>query len=308
MEPTPFHPELRRAARWLPRGLGRAWLVRLMNWLPAPSARLPAGLTVSEERVAADSPVTVRLIRAPPDGRPRPGLLWIHGGGYVLGRASQDDALCARFAQRLGVTVVSVDYRLAPAHPFPTPVEDCFAAFDFVHREASRLQIDPARVIVGGASAGGGLAAALVLLVHDRRRPAPRFQLLVYPMLDDRTVLRDVDARQHRVWDAASNRLGWTSYLGREPGSPDVPAHAAPARRDDLSGLPPAWIGVGTNDLFHDEDVAYAERLRAAGVPASLELVEGAFHGFDQVLANAPVSRRFFDAQVEAIRRALDAT
>jgi acetyl esterase/lipase len=232
-------------------------------------------------------------------------LLWIHGGGYLVGTAKQDDLICARFAKRLGVTVVSVDYRLAPEHPFPGPLEDCFAAFELIHREAALLGIDPERVVIGGMSAGGGLAAALALRIHDRERPAPRLQLLVYPMVDDRTVLREIDSRNHRVWNPASNRLGWTSYLGRAPGSPSIEDHAAPARRQDFSGLPPAWIGVGTCDLFHDEDVAYAQKLRDAGVPVDLEIVPGAFHGFDAVLPDKPVSRRFFEAQAAAIEKAL---
>ena len=209
--------------------------------------------------------------------------------------------LCARFADRLDVVVVSVDYRLAPEHPYPTPLEDCFAAFEFLHRHAGELGIDPARLVIGGQSAGGGLAAALTLLVHDRKRPAPTLQLLVYPMLDDRTVLKNVDGRFHRMWNQKSNAYGWRSYLGRAPGSPEVTDHAAPARRVSFVGLPPAWIGVGTLDLFHDEDLAYAARLREAGVPTSVEIVEGAFHGFDAVMPKRPVSQRFFDSQVAAI-------
>lgn len=227
--------------------------------------------------------------------------MWIHGGGYVLGSAQQDDSLCARFAERLDVVVVSVDYRLAPEHPYPTPLEDCFAAFEFMHRHAGELGIDPARLVIGGQSAGGGLAAALTLLVHDRKRPAPALQLLVYPMLDDRTVLKNVDGRFHRMWDQKSNAYGWRSYLGRAPGSIGVTDHAAPARRKSFVGLPPAWIGVGTLDLFYDEDLAYAARLREAGVSTSVEIVEGAFHGFDAVMAKRPVSERFFEAQVAAL-------
>lgn len=306
MSASTFHEDLRFAARWLPGGIGSLRAVRLVRLLPALARPLPRGITVSVRPLPAPG-ASVRILGAPPDGRRRPALLWIHGGGYMIGEARQDDSICARFAQRLGVTVVSVDYRLAPEHPFPAPLGDCFAAFELIHREAASLGIDPERVIVGGMSAGGGLAAALALLVHDRGRPAPLLQLLVYPMLDDRTVLRAIDGRHHRLWNAASNRLGWSSYLAREPGSEGVPDHAAPARRQDLSGLPPAWIGVGTLDLFHDEDVAYARRLREAGIPTDLEIVEGAFHGFDAVLPGKPVSRRFFEAQAAAIERALEA-
>jgi acetyl esterase/lipase len=303
---NPFHPELRGLARWLPRGVASPWLVWLSRRLPVPTAKLRDGFTVVERRVAGPESRPVRLISAPAQGGAlRPAMLWIHGGGYVIGDAKIEDVMCARFAKRLGAVVLSVDYRLAPQHPFPAPLDDCLAAYDFVHREAASLGIDPTRVIVAGASAGGGLAAALVLRIHDLKRPAPVFQLLVYPMLDDRTVLREVPDRDLRLWNPSSNRYGWTSYLGREPGSPDVPDHAAPGRRVDFTGLPPAWIGVGTRDLFHAEDVTYAERLRAAGVPVTLDIVDGAFHGFDVVAAKAAVSRRFFDAQVAAIEAVL---
>jgi acetyl esterase/lipase len=272
-----------------------------MRRLPLPSFRLPPRLTQSERRVDDAGHVRVRIIAPRSEGTPRPALLWIHGGGYVLGSARQDDELCARFAERLDAVVVSVDYRLAPEHHYPTPLDDCFAAFEFLHRNAGELGIDPARVVIGGQSAGGGLAAALTLLVHDRKRPAPALQLLVYPMLDDRTVLKNVDGRLHRMWNQKSNAYGWRSYLGRAPGSPEITDHAAPARRESFVGLPPAWIGVGTLDLFHEEDLAYAARLREAGVPTSVEIVEGAFHGFDAVMPKRPVSERFFDSQVAAI-------
>lgn len=265
------------------------------------SPRLPEGITRRELEVGPG--VRVRVI-GPAGSGPRPVVLWIHGGGYVMGRAKQDDGFCGRLAQRLGATIVSVDYRLAPELPFPGPLEDCFAAHEYVHREAVSLGVDPSRMVIAGQSAGGGLAAALTLLVHDRGRPAPRLQLLVYPMLDDRTVTRELDGRHHRLWDAESNRYGWASYLGRAGGSDGVSDHAAPARRSDLRGLPPAWIGVGTCDLFHDENLAYAARLRAAGVPTTLEVIEGAFHAFDAVVPRAPVSQRFFDAQVAAIEQA----
>jgi acetyl esterase/lipase len=143
------------------------------------------------------------------------------------------------------------------------------------------------------------------LLLKDRGLPGPAAQVLVYPMLDDRTVLREVDGRHHRLWDQASNRYGWTSYLANTPGAPEVPEHAAPARRVDLSGLPPTWIGVGTLDLFHDEDAAYAARLRAAGVDTTFEVVEGAFHGFDAVSPGAEVCRHFTNSFTSAMEAAL---
>lgn len=286
----------------LPRHVPDFFFLKLSRWLPMPAARGLAGVTVRELRAGA-----TRVLSFTPEGSaaPRPALLWIHGGGYMIGAPEQDALLCARFAKALGAVVAAVDYRLAPEHPYPAALDDCTAAYDFVHRDAATLGVDPARVVIGGASAGGGLTAALALRLHDTQRPAPKLQLLVYPMLDDRTVLRPVDGANLRVWSAKSNALGWRSYLHREPGGDGVPDHAAPARRADFSGLPPTWIGVGTNDLFHDEDVAYGTALRAAGVPTELHFVDGAFHGFDALLPKRPVSRAFFDAQVDALRRAL---
>src|SRR6202012_668056 len=155
--------------------------------------------------------------------------------------------------------------------------------------------VDPARVAIAGASAGGGLTAALALLARDRGEVTPTLQLLAYPMLDDRSGSGPEDPK-YRMWSPKSNRFGWAAYLGNA--DPNV---AVPARHEDLSGLPPAWIGVGTNDLFHDEDLAYAERLQAAGVPCDVEVVPGAFHGFDVWAAKASVSQRFFDSQCKAL-------
>jgi acetyl esterase/lipase len=226
-----------------------------------------------------------------------PALLWIHGGGYVIGKAAQDDVLCRRFAREVGATVASVDYRLAPEHPYPAPLEDCYSALQWLTRLPS---VDSSRVAIGGASAGGGLAAALALLTRDRGEISLAAQLLVYPMLDDRTVDRkDLDHPGHRLWNQPSNKFGWSAYLGDAD-----PEMVVPARREDLSGLPPAWLGVGTFDLFHDEDLAYAERLKAAGVPCEVEVVPGAFHGFDGIVPKAQVSQSFFNSQCALLREA----
>ncbi len=302
MAERPFHPDL-RLARVLPRGI-----------LPGPRAlrllrateRLPRRAAVAHVEVVPVAPgVSVRLLRPAAAAGAAPALLWIHGGGLVSGLARADDAFCAEVRDRLGAVVASVEYRRAPEHPFPVPLEDCHAALRWL---AAQPGVDAARIAIGGGSAGGGLAAALALLARERGEIRPALQLLVYPMLDDRTALRpDPDQRVRRVWDQRSNRLGWRAYLGTAAGTDDVPALAAAARADDLSGLPPAWIGVGTVDLFQDEDVHYAQRLRQAGVPCVLEVVPGAYHGFDVLERTAPVTRAFVDAQVAALAGALTA-
>ncbi len=169
--------------------------------------------------------------------------------------------------------MVSPDYRLAPENPFPAALDDCMATLKWMGKHADELGIDPDRIAVYGVSAGGGLAAAVAQRAFDEGIPL-RAQALVYPMIDDRTALRDdLAGRGELTWSPKSNRFAWTAYLGREPRMSDAPEYAAPARRTDVAGLPPAWIGVGDLDLFYDEDVAYAEKLTAAGVPCELVTV-----------------------------------
>ncbi len=294
-----FHPDLRNAARWLPRGgIGARTLkpIRLLTGLQSRTA------TKSVEVTRAGA-VSVRVHRPSTTRTPLPAMLWIHGGGMVMGTAAQDDAVCRRFSQELGIMVAAVDYRLAPEHPFPVPLHDCYDALLWLARQAD---VETGRIVVGGASAGGGLAAGLALLARRRGEVQLAFQLLTYPMLDDRTATRaDTGAAKRRLWSNASNRFGWQSYLGHAPGGSEVDGLAAPARVDDLAHLPPAWIGVGTSDLFYEEDVAYAERLNAAGVPCALDVVEGAFHGFDLVRPNAGVSQAFRSAQMAALAAAI---
>jgi acetyl esterase/lipase len=202
----------------------------------------------------------------------------------------------------LGIIVAAVDYRLAPEHPYPIPLHDCHDALVHV---ANKPEVDRDRIIIGGGSAGGGLAAALAALARDRGDVTPILQLLSYPMLDDRTVGRPTGKGNFRLWDNRSNAIGWTAYLGATPGADGIDPLAAPARLDDLAGLPPAWIGVGTLDLFLAEDQNYADRLRAAGVECEVELVTGAFHGFDSVLPHAPLSQSFRAAQARSVATAL---
>ncbi len=292
-----FHRDLSRAARLLPRNIVSPASQPLLRRMTAMLERRkpPRGV----EALTLGCGVRVRLYRPTGVDTPAPALLWIHGGGYVIGSAAQDDRLCRRFASTLGVTVASVDYRLAPQHPYPAGLQDCYAALGWL---AGLPSVDPAQVAIGGASAGGGLAAALALLARDRAEIPVAAQLLVYPMLDDRSVGPDLDHPGHRLWSQNSNGFGWSAYLGAAD-----PAEAVPARREDLSGLPAAWIGVGSLDLFHDEDLAYAQRLRAAGVPCEVEVVPGAFHGFDAVARKSAVARSFFAHQSDWLRRVFSA-
>ncbi|HSS24830.1 MAG TPA: alpha/beta hydrolase [Mycobacterium sp.] len=299
MPNTDVHPELRRIARIAPRRMVGPRILPIVRTLNGLRERLRGpGASSDVEVITLGCGAGVRLFRPVDVPERAPALLWIHSGGYVMGTAQMDDRACRRFSRRLGITVASVDYRLAPEHPYPTPLEDCYSALTWL---AELPAVDPGRVAIGGASAGGGLAAALALLARDRGEITPVFQVLAYPMLDDRSSMT-AENPNYRLWNTRSNRFGWTAYLGDAD-----PRVAVPARRYDLSGLPPAWIGVGTHDLFHDEDLVYAERLRSAGVPCEVEAVPGVFHGFDHVMPKAHVSQQFFDSQCESLRSALAA-
>ena len=287
-------PGLRKAARLLPRGfaLHRGYkpqraLMKLMG---------NAGKIRSVPVAAVNDNVKVRLHRpAGPPGR-APALLWIHGGATLMGTATQDDKYCQKLSHLTGVAIAAVEHRLAPEHPYPEPVEDCYAALVWLARQP---WVDPDRLAVGGASAGGNFAAAVAHRAHDRNDVGLAFQMLTYPMLDDRTGANG-DTRKRFMWTARDNQLAWQWYLdGADP------VEAVPARREDLSGLAPTWIGVGTLDLFYQECLDYGRRLREAGVPVHEEIVDGAFHAFDSVAEKAPISVSFFGSQCHHLRTAL---
>lgn len=286
----------------------RATLAEQFAGLRALAPAFP-DIEVSERHIPGpDGAPEVRVLVYVPKGgaRPLPALLWIHGGGYVLGSADQEDAQAKALVTDIGCVVVSVDYRLAPETPHPGPVEDCYAALSWLHANAAELGVDPARIAIGGASAGGGLAAGLGLLARDRGEVPLAFQLLIYPMLDDRTV---VTAEPHPyvgefIWTQEANRVGWSCYLGQEPGGPDASPYAAAARAASLAGLPPTYLCVGALDLFLEEDLEYARRLMREGVPTELHVYPGAFHGFN-LLPDARASRAFARDITAALRRAL---
>jgi len=350
-----FHPDLTRA-RFMPPTSATRLNRRVLRALTRIGrGRAPKG----GERVVLHDDVSVRVQRSAGSAGPaaaaakttgaitgatsgattdarilRPAVLHLHGGGLIIGSAVMGDALCRRLADELGgehsgehgAVVASVDYRMPPEHPYPTALDDAYAALQWL---AAQPDVDPTRIAVIGESAGAGLAAALALLVRDRGELTLAGQVLAYPMLDDRTPVGDgPDPRGLRLWNVPSNRLGWGMYLGAaarpgvSPGDAALKAgvldaaaleRAVPARRAEqgptaLAGLPPTWIGVGTLDLFHDEDVEYARRLSEAGVPCELHVIEGAYHAFDVAEPKAPVSRDFRKRQTGALGQMLGVT
>jgi acetyl esterase/lipase len=294
-----LHPDLRGASL---AALPFHWRWALPLWRLGPRlarSKLGPGVEVREHTEAG---VRVRAYRPLQDGSGA-ALLWLHGGGLIMGAPRMDDARCGAWARDLGLVVVSVAYRLAPEHPFPAALDDAHRAWSWLQGSAGALGVDPARVAIGGASAGGGLAACLAQRLLDEGGTRPAAQLLVYPMLDDRTAARrELDDAGHLVWHNRSNRAGWRAYLGRSPGAPELPAYASAARRADLRALPPAWIGVGDLDLFRDESRAYAQRLERSGVAVARWEAAGAPHGFD-VLAPDVVLATAFAASHHAFLR-----
>jgi acetyl esterase/lipase len=285
--------------------------VKMKKMVIAMLAVLPAveGVTSQDQfapGLQGDPAVRVRVYRPNDQPSKLPALFWIHGGGYVMGDIEQDDRLMKQLVKRIGCVAVSVDYRLAPEHPFPAPVEDCYTGLMWLFAHANQLGVEPSRIAIGGASGGGGLAAGLALLARDRGEVQVAFQLLIYPMIDDRNVTPASYAiTDPRMWNRESNRLGWKAYLGRDGGGAEVPPYAAAARATDLANLPPAYIPVGALDLFVDENIEYAQRLIQAGVPTELHVYPGAFHGFDLFAPSASVSKQFNADRDSALKRSL---
>jgi acetyl esterase/lipase len=266
------------------------------------------GLYTVEERTVpgpAGAPDVALIICRPARATTAvPALYHIHGGGMITGTAR--DALGDQLdlAEHVGAALVSVEYRLAPETPHPGPVEDCYAGLVWTAELAGELGIDSDRIVLVGGSAGGGLAAALALLARDRRGPALAGQLLMCPMLDDRNDSPSVHQMADlRMWNRQANEVGWTALLGDARGGPDVSPYAAPARATDLSGLPPAFIDVGSADTFRSEDVDYAERIWQAGGVAELHVWPGGYHGFDGIVPTAAISKAAVAARADWLRR-----
>jgi acetyl esterase/lipase len=295
--------EHRRSLEAIPEGMldladlqkSREFIVQLMR---AAAARQPAieGIAVEDCQVPgnADRPeLLIRLYTPSTVTSPSPAMLYMHGGGYVLGEVSHFDVQCKQLAQGANIVVASIEYRRAPEHPYPTPLEDCYASLAWLHSVAEGRGLDVARIGVGGTSAGAGLAAALALLARDRAQYSLAFQLLEAPMIDHRGITpssRNID--HPNVWNSRVNAAAWNAYLGHGHLERDIPPYASAALALDLSQLPSAYICIAAHDLFLDESFDYAQRLLRAGVSVQFNVYEMGFHGSVRAAPNAEVSVR----------------
>lgn len=264
---------------------------------------IPADVATRDVEIPTDDGATITARWYVKDGAPAgPAALFFHGGGYIFGHIDQFDGPVSRYASASGVSMLSVEYRRAPEHPYPTPLEDAYAALRWLHDHAAELGVDPDRIGVMGDSAGGGMAAALTILTRERGGPRIARQILLMPMLDDRTTTSDPLIKPFLIWSYDDSRTAWPALLGEAAEGDQVPATAAPARLEDAADLPPAYIEVGQLDVFRDEDTAYATKLSRAGVEVEFHLRPGVPHEFDSIAPHSDVARRAVADRVRALR------
>jgi acetyl esterase/lipase len=310
----PFDPELAAVLKALPEA--PATVTRPM--IPA----IRETLVTPPETVIGDRPIVYsdRTVTGPPGGadltltmlersdrrRGGPAIYYIHGGGMIVGDRWMGTGAIIDWVDDLDAMVITVEYRLAPEHPYPAPIDDCYSGLLWVGAHQAELEFDPGQLVIAGASAGGGLAAGVTLRVRDQGGPQLAAQVLIYPMLDDRNVTTssyqfDGIGR----WDRGSNATGWDAYLGELRQVDEVPIYAAPARACDLSNLPPTFIDVGSAEVFRDEDVAYASQMWADGGTCELHVWPGAFHGCDMAAPEAKLSQAMMETRTKWLRRTL---
>jgi acetyl esterase/lipase len=319
----PLDPELGPALERISKGIPASLTVDLIPAVRQAAGQFAPGETalrrdgaVSIVDVLATSPADQHQIpllvcrpaegQGVPEASALPAIYYIHGGGMVMGDNRTGIETVLDWVCELGVVAVSVDYRLAPEHRHPIPVSDCYAGLLWTAEHAAELGIDPDRIVIAGGSAGGGLAAAVTLMARDRGAPSLIGQVLMSPMLDDRSDRPSThELHGEGIWDRTSNLTGWSALLGEARGGADVSPYAAPARADDLSGLPPAYIDVGSVETFRDENIDYATRLWHAGGSAEFHVWAGGFHGFDLLVPGAAVSRASVETRIGWLRRIL---
>ena len=247
--------------------------------------------------------IRLRIYRPKANEAILPVLLWIHGGGYIMGSIDGNDELCQKFVLSANCVVVSVDYRLAPENPYPVPLEDCYAALKWIADNAGTLHVDSNRIGVAGASAGGGLTAAVTLLARDLKYPSLCFQMPLYPMIDDRNNSPSAnEIKEGFVWNQKTNEAGWKMYLGELYGTDKVPGYAAAARAEDYSGLPYTYTCVGQLDPFRDETLTYVTKLAQAGVDVEFHMYPGCYHGYEVFTPDAEISKLTINEYVNAVK------
>lgn len=282
----------------------RAALKQVFN---AMTADLPPNENVITEDCVVPGPdgspdIGVRIFRPTGATGVLPGIYHIHGGGMVQGSSDEESLIAAMLCERVNSVIVSVEYRLAPENPYPAAVEDCYAGLVWMAQNAQQLGFDSGRLAVYGGSAGGGLAIATALMARDQGGPPICFMLSLYPMIDDRNETPSShEVLDIGIWDRDTNRQAWDWYLGGKPAN----GYAAPARAENLSGLPSTFIDVGEIDLFRDEDIRFAARLLQAGVPTELHVYPGAYHASEVIAPEAALSRLIWRQRIEALNRAL---
>jgi acetyl esterase/lipase len=261
------------------------------------------GVSVTKKQISsAEGEITVFIYQPKNIPRNKPGILWIHGGGFIMGNADSND-FAGEFSKELNATVVSVDYRLAPEHPFPAGLNDSYTALLWMVENAKELGVDSNRIVVGGDSAGAGMAAGLVLRSRDEKKPKIALQFLLYPMLDNLHDTPSGSIEDYPVWNRQTSFNAWEMYLNGKPGANASP-YASAARAKDVSGLPPTFITTGAVDLFRDEIIDYAQRLMASGVPTQLAVFPGMYHGGQVFVPDATVSQRMKRTYINALEDA----
>jgi len=260
----------------------------------------PTSVSVNRRVIPTKDGETALHIYQPenaPEGNP--ALLWFHGGGYIVGNSEDFQALM--IADICRCTVISVEYRLAPEHPFPAGPEDGYAALEWVYQNTDELEINPDRIAIGGSSAGAGMAAGVALMNRDRKGLPLVFQYLLYPMLDNLHNTASGNDENHAIWNRVTSLNAWEMYLNGTPGKEASP-YASASRAEDLSGLPPTYIVVGSQDLFRDEDIEYAQRLMMADVATQLEVFPGVFHGAEAFFPDTKISKRMRESYYQALK------
>jgi acetyl esterase/lipase len=304
-----IHPQLQLIAKRMPKLYFNRVTVKIIRYISKllPKVSVPDSIVVRNvfiERSDTKNKLKLRVYYPKQLQSNVPGLLWIHGGGHVIGYPELNDSALIQFVQELGIVIVSVDYRLSPENPFPASINDCYTGLQWMVDHSDELGLDKNRISVGGESAGGGLAAALAQMAVDRKEIDLKFQLLVYPMLDDHSAIQEIySGKKYFGWNQKNNYFGWKAYLNQEPGLDITPAYAVPARRKDLIGLPAAWIFCGSLDLFFDEDKLYAQRLTDSGVICEFESISGVFHGFDSATISNEFVTAFRKKQISVMKR-----